>query len=289
MEPDLLGKKFAEYLKNSSYPESTRRGYQVDIKQFVTFLQDKRLRKLNELKPHHLINFLLQLQAKGYAPRSISHKINALKIFYRFLVQKKLAPNNLAQGLKHPKTKIKEPRILSKEEYHSLRIAAQGDLCYIAMIETLLQTGLRISELANLKLKDVTLVSGPKFGHIRVPERKGERTIPINNAMEKTLAEYLAKRPRGKSEHVFLTKTGRPIPVRNIRRRLGKFFKKAGLSRVMVNDLRNTFIAHQLIKELSVERVAYLVGYKNLSSLNKFMSALKDQIMVAQEETIEEL
>lgn len=281
--------KFIKELENLNYPETTIRGYATDIKQFIEFLQDFNVEDISTVSPKHAELFIERLESENYAPRSISRKINALKLFDNFLYGQGLINDHFANELKHPEQEQRELRILSSDELAKLREVVVNDLKYRAIIETLLQTGMGISELAGLTIDDVVLVPGPKFGEVHIRNRTGQRVVPINNAMEKVLEEYLEIRPESESRALFVTKNGKPLLERNIRRKLKEYFKKAGINNVMVNDLRNTFIANQLMKGVSIGRVAYLVGYKNISSLNKFVKALGDKIKTPDYGVIEEV
>ncbi len=281
--------KFVKELENSNYPETTIRGYTTDIKQFIEFLQDFKVEDISMISSKHANLFVEDLSSEDYAPRSISRKINALKLFDNFLYEQGLINEHFSDELKHPEQDQRELRILSSGELQKLREVIVGDVKYKAIIETLLQTGMGTSELAGLTIDDVVLVPGPKFGEVHVRNRSGRRIIPINNAMEKVIEEYLSVRPESESRALFITKNGKALHERNMRRKIKEYFKKAGISDVMVNDLRNTFIANQLMKGVSIGRVAYLVGYKNISSLNKFVKALGDKIKIPDFGEIEEV
>src|SRR4030042_5267111 len=126
---------------------------------------------------------------------------------------------------------MKPPRILTKTEYRALRDAARSDIRMSAMIELLLQTGIRIGELSRLQVSDVTFGTGSKIGELHVPagESYPERTVPLNKAAEESVKRYLDIRPQARDETLFVTKTGRPLLVRNIRTAIDRYFKLAGI------------------------------------------------------------
>ncbi|MCA9392317.1 tyrosine-type recombinase/integrase [candidate division WWE3 bacterium] len=289
MKIEKLKEKFSDYMNDSEYPESTVKGYLVDVDQFVDYLKLKGFKLVKEVELSDVQNYIEELHASNYAPRSIARKINALKVLFSYLENKKVIAEDFVKDIKHPKLVDALPRVLDDKELSRLREAVAEDEKYSAILETLLQTGMKIGELAKLKMEDVELVAGPKFGEVRVVEKEGERVIPINNAMEAVIENYIESRPNNSSDFVFVTRNGKKIPERNIRRKLQEYFKKAGITNVMVNDLRNTFVAHQLMKGMSIGRVAYLVGYKNLSSMNKFVKILEGKIHPEDEWTIEEV
>ncbi|HUS59896.1 MAG TPA: tyrosine-type recombinase/integrase, partial [Nevskiaceae bacterium] len=101
------------------------------------------------------------------------------------------------------------------------------------------------------------------------------------------LARYLNIRSKTRNKNVFVTKTGRPLLVRNIRAAIDRYFKIAGVEKVTVNDLRHTFISHQLVAGASVVLVQRLVGHKRLSTTEKYLNLISDK--VSQTVKLEEL
>src|SRR5262249_47462826 len=158
------------------------------------------------------------------------------------------------------------PRILTASEYKALREACRLDIRMSAIIELLLQAGIRISELANLRLDDVRkneLV-------VRPVENNSERTIPLSKSCVTAIQNYLAIRPKVKDDHLFVTKSGRALLVRNIRTSIDRNFKAAGVKNAKVNDLRHTFVAHQLAGGVDPEYLSKAVGHKRLTSTAKY-------------------
>src|SRR3989304_9143877 len=151
-------------------------------------------------------------------------------------------------------------------EYRALRDAARGDVRISAIIELLLQTGIRIGELAKLKLVNASFSRKGKAGELYVTagESYPERTVPLNKAAETALKKYLEIRPETREETLFVTKTGRPLLVRNIRTAIDRYFRLAGIKDAKVNDLRHTFVAHHLMAGTSLVLVSKLAGHKRL-------------------------
>ena len=103
----------------------------------------------------------------------------------------------------------------------------------------MLQTGMRIGEVANLSMEDFR---GNEI-YIKPFESHDERNIPLNKAAKEALERYLADRPKVKEEAIFVTKTGRPFLIRNIRSSIERFFDLAGIKDAKVNDLRHTWVS----------------------------------------------
>ncbi len=264
--------QFVDYLKSAKKASATIIAYKKDIDQLLDFVKKQGRSTIGSVTTEDLNSFLGVLQAQNYTPKSVSRKINSIKTFYRFLSQNKLITNNVAAAINHPKFDTKAPRILSRLEYRALRDASRDDSRIAAIIELLLQTGMRIGELAALRVGSI----GDHFLKIPPVEGHAERDVPLNKSAKLALDRYLALRPNVDSNALFITKTGRPLLIRNIRTAIDRYFKLAGIAGAKVNDLRHTFIAHHLAAGTSPVLISKLVGHKRISTTEKYLEFIKD-------------
>ena len=267
---DTALERFLKHLTEENRSSATRIAYSSDLEQLKTHMASRRITQATTIQTEHLEDYVKDLFSKNYTAKSISRKINSLKTFFRYLHEEKLVTSNPAEVLPHPKYDVKPPRILASEEYKTLRDVSRLDIRISAIIELLLQTGMRISELANLRLEDIR--KNELF--IKSLENNPARTIPIPKSANTAVSNYLSLRPQVKDDHLFVTKTGHPLLIRNIRTSVDRYFRKAGLKGVKVNDLRHTFIAHQLKSGVQPEVVHKHVGHKRLSSTQKYLEHL---------------
>lgn len=264
--------KFLDFLRSKKRASATIVAYGKDINQLLTFASHLGKADVSLITQEEIEAFLKKLQADGYTPKSISRKINSIKTFYRFLKLNNFMSEDPSLLIAHPKYEVKPPRILSKLEYRALRDACRDDVRISAVVELLLQTGIRIGELANVQLGDVTdttLKIRPQEGHL-------EREIPLNKAAKNALNRYLSIRSRTDDKTIFVTKTGRPLLIRNIRTAIDRYFRLAGIKDAKVNDLRHTWITYQLISGANVVLVSKLAGHKRLSTTEKYLELIKD-------------
>lgn len=274
---------FVEFLKSGKKASATVIAYKKDIDQVLEYLKKSSRANIKDVTTDDLNNFLALLHTQSYTPKSVSRKINSIKTFYRFLILNKHVDNNVASSITHPKFDSKSPRILSRMEYRALRDAARADVRIAAVVELLLQTGMRIGELAALIVASVS----PNF--IKIPAVEGhlERDVPLNKSVKSAVDAYLTVRPKVNSTALFITKTGRPLLIRNIRTAIDRYFKIAGISGAKVNDLRHTFIAHHLAAGASPVLISKLVGHKRISTTEKYLEFIKD--LPAEKVKLEEL
>jgi integrase/recombinase XerC len=266
--------QFTEYLASRKRARATIVAYGKDIEQVTLFLGNMGKKTINEISRDEIDAFLKKLASDSYTPKSISRKINSIKTFFRFLKASGIITSDPAIEIEHPKYEVKPPRILSKIEYRALRDSCRGDLRIYAIVELFLQTGVRIGELASLTIDDVK----PTELHIAAQEGHAERNVPLNKAAKEGLDRYLEVRgTNGTSKALFITKTGRPLLIRNIRTAIDRFFRIAGIEGAKVNDLRHTFIAHHLMAGTPITTLSKLVGHKRLSTTERYLELIKDQ------------
>ena len=272
---EIAHKNFIKNLEAKDRSNSTVIAYKKDIEQLIDHLYKTGVNEVEKIKLDHLVTFMKNLANKNYTNKSISRKTNSTKTFFRFLVAEGHIEENIADDLKHPKVEIRAPRILSRLEYGALRDAAREDARSFAIIEVLLQTGLRISELAKILLEHIEI---DREGNLFVPKmgRHEARTIPLNKAALDAIKRYLEDRPEiDGSKHLFITKTGNPLLVRNIRATLSRFFDRAGVENATVNDLRHTFVAHHLSQGTSLLTVSKIAGHKRVSTTERYLDYIE--------------
>ncbi len=266
--------QFTEYLGSRRRARATIVAYKKDIEQLTEFLANMGRKTMDEVTRDELDAFLKKLTSDNYKAKSVSRKINSIKTFFRFLKASGAIAVDPAVEIEHPKYEVKPPRILSKLEYRALRDACRGDIRTHAIVELFLQTGIRIGELANLTLPDITETE------LRVAAQEGhlERIVPLNKAAKDALNRYLEIRAgKTPNKSVFITKTGKTLLIRNIRTAIDRYFRIAGIEDAKVNDLRHTFIAHHLMSGTPITTLSKLVGHKRLSTTEKYLELVKEK------------
>ncbi|MFA9288363.1 MAG: tyrosine-type recombinase/integrase [Weeksellaceae bacterium] len=271
--PKLL-ERFITFLEEQGKSKFTVVAYKKDIEQFIGYLTSHDKTDIREVKKEDIEGFIQSLINKKYTKKSASRKLNSIRTLFRFLKRDSVININPAFDISHPKYTQTPPRILSKLEYRALRDVAKEDARTYALVEVLLQTGIKIGELAALKIEDIkedTLV-------IRIYGKNIEREVPLNKAAKKSVEKYLKTRENAKAdEYIFITRTGNPLLIRNIRQIIDRCFSEVGIEGATVNDLRNTFIAHQLTNGASLEYIAKVVGHRRISSTERFLNLVKQE------------
>lgn len=278
---------FIKDLEQKGRSSSTTIAYRKDIDQLNNFLKDHGINSYSKANLDDLREWIKTFNEKNYAAKSVSRKINSLKTFFSFLLNEGHISENTSVNVEHPKIETRAPRVLKVTEYRALRDACYNDKRLFAIVELLLQTGMRIGELSRIKT-DGLKFSDESDGEIFIPqhEKEVERTIPFNQRAQEAVKRYLKVRDnqKAKTDVVFITKTGRPFLIRNIRSAINQCFKKAGIKSVTVNDLRHTYAAVQIEHGMPIKKLYKLLGHKRATTTERYLEYIKP----VSEEKIEE-
>jgi site-specific recombinase XerD len=220
-----------------------------------------------QVRPDDLDSFRDTLLADKYTPKSVSRKLNAVKTFFRWMISENVITSDVSASVAHPKIDNTLPKFLSQLEYRALRDVVRNDVRITAIIELILQTGLRISEVAALKTANVSKDTLKIEAYATQPER----TIPLNKPAKDALDLYLGIRPKVEALYVFISKNGKPLAVRNIRASIARYMQRAEVPSYSVNDLRTTFIVENLKAGVDIVLLSQVSGHKRLSTTERYL------------------
>ncbi len=260
--------KFISDLGNKGRSPATMLAYRSDLEQLLEYLTKNSIATPNQIKSSDLDSFRDALLSQKFTPKSVSRKLNAVKTFFRWMVENNYVTTDLSKSVSHPKVDSSMPKFLTPIEYRALRDVVKSDSRISAMIELILQSGLRISEVANVKMANLTDSQIKIEGYATQPER----ITPLNKPAKDALDKYLIDRPKIESEYIFISKTGKPIAVRNIRASVDRFIQKAELPKYSVNDLRTTFIIENIKNGVDLILISQVTGHKRLSTTERYLS-----------------
>jgi site-specific recombinase XerD len=207
-------------------------------------------------------------------------KLAAIRKFFTFLEENRILAANPAHAVKGARREEKEPNILFKEQYKALLYEASDNIRDYAIIQTFLQTGIRLSELVNLCVEDVDLEH--RILTVRQGKGKKDRQIPLVDDVLKALRNYLRYRNTElilDDETFFLAKNGTSMNVSTVKYLVAKYVKKAGIrKKVSVHTLRHTFGAHKADKHMSLATLQELMGHKKKETTLKYIHLAKTNL-----------
>ena len=264
-----------EYLENfisyilieKGLSKNTALSYKTDLKIFLQYLKQNNIQQ--ETAQHRQItDFLWQLKQKGLSSGSIYRMIESVRQYYKFLVLEDIIKVNPTENLTAPKVPAILPDMLSLQEVEQLLTSVNGNdilsLRNRAMLEVLYATGLRVSELINLKFDNINIEE--KFVRI-LGKGKKERLIPFTDVAQLYLKSYLQKRKKTKSDFIFLTRLGKPISRIEFWRQLKNIAIAAGITKkISPHTLRHSFATHILSAGADIRFVQEMLGHSSIST-----------------------
>lgn len=259
--------KFIESLSAKGRSPATVLAYRSDLEQLVDFLTKKQRATPDQINSTDLDSFRDTLLADKYTPKSVSRKLNAVKTFFRWMIDQNLITSDPSATVAHPKIESSLPKFLSQLEYRALRDVVRTDVRIAAIVELILQTGLRISEVAGLKTENIKEDSLIIDAYATQPQR----SIPLNKPAKDILETYLKIRPKADSPYLFISKNGKPLAVRNIRASIARYMQRAELPTYSVNDLRTTFMVENLKNGVDIVLLSQVSGHKRLSTTERYL------------------
>ena len=248
--------------------------YAGDLQDFWGFVESQGLAQWGAVSLAHLQEYLAVLEGRGLSARSRARKLSALRQFYRFLQreEKVLSQANPVELVDSPRLPRRLPRVLGEGEVVALLAGpdpatpkGQRDA---ALLEVLYATGLRVSELVGLTLKQLDL----RRGVVR-PLGKGskERVVPmVAKAVEK-LELYLAQgRPRllkgRQSQYLFVNRRGGPLTRQGFWKILKDYARKQGMAGLSPHTLRHSMATHLLSRGANLRVLQLLLGHADLAT-----------------------
>ena len=269
MEKDIVN--FLKYLKiEKNYSNLTIINYGKDLKIFLKFLEEKHIDKYDQIDYKKMRKFLEFLYEQEYSNKSIARHISSLRSFFKFLAKEHIIKNNPMTLISNPKLDKKLPKYLYYEQLEKIlsipdktTILGMRDL---TILELLYSTGVRVSELVNIKIEDIDFNE-----HVIKILGKGnkERYVLYGKVLATYLDEYLPKRSELVKNHnyLFINKFGNKLTDRGVRLIIDNVLKKGMIDyHISPHMLRHTFATHMLDNGADLKCVQELLGHKSLSS-----------------------
>jgi site-specific recombinase XerD len=274
--------RFEEHLVRSALASTTIVNYLADLRTLARWHADVNgeADSLLELTPDDIRKYRRHMQAnEGWMPATINRRLQAVRKFYSFAMETGLTGNNPASRVQLiPIPEPNPPRALAPEEVASLLAAVRGGRPSLvkrdyAIIQLLLQTGIKLGELTRLHLADVQL-QGNGEGTLLVGEDNSNRRrqVPLNPQACAALRDYLRVRPPSTStENLFLSQDGNCISKRTVQRLIRVYTQAAGLEDVSAHALRHTFAVSTLADTGDISLVSRLLGHRCTETAAKYL------------------
>lgn len=262
--------QFLAYLEvEKRYSSHTVIAYRKDIEQFSDFSNIENEQDLREVNFQLVRSWLVQLLEKGNSNRTAARKISSLRVYFKWLLKEGVVKDNPVSKIKSPKQSKNLPSFFREAQLDPVNFDSLFDDSFDGVrnrlvIEFLYQTGVRLSELIALKVKDVDQSKVKVLG-----KRNKERVIPISENLSTLIKEYQTKiTERGiVNEYLFVLKNGKTLYPKFVYRLINSYFSNVtDVDKCSPHVLRHTFATHMLNNGAGLETLKELLGHANLSA-----------------------
>jgi integrase/recombinase XerD len=270
---------------------NTVEAYSRDVGRYLEQLEKGDVAAPAEVTPLTVAAFIGGLKEIGLSSRSRARALSAIRMFHRFLVIENYCEQNPTSVIEAPKAGGKLPSFLSSLEVDRLLAAAgsdrNSDIRDKAMMELLYATGLRVSELVSLRMRDVNLDAGFL---VTIGKGEKERLVPIGESAQRAVNEYIdLVRPhlekKGDSSFLFLTRLGDRMTRQSFWNIIKKRARSAGIIKnISPHTLRHSFATHLLENGADLRSVQIMLGHADLSTTQIYTHVTRERLKRLHEE-----
>lgn len=282
---------FLKFLRlERNYSQKTIDNYRADLEQFELFF-----RKLEadlswkDVDADIIRDWIEQMMDKGNAPASVNRRLSALRSYYRYALKRGVVETDPTYNIQGPKRKKVLPQFLKETEMDKLIdpkmwTDTYKDVLARTIIITFYSTGVRVSELVGLDMKDVNFVTH----ELKVTgKRNKQRIIPFGEELETTLTGYLQKRDSevGAYDTLFVTEKGERVTASQVRTMVkANLAKVSTLKKKSPHVLRHTFATAMLNNKAGLGSVKKLLGHENIATTEIYTHVTFEQLKKAYNE-----
>lgn len=283
MEKEL--QDFISYLHDvKKTSANTELSYKRDLSKMERYLSMQGITDVRKVTTTHLQSYILYLEKNNFAAATVSRNIASIKALFHYLFREGIIAEDVSETLKAPKIEKKLPEVLTTEEVNRLLDQPKGntpkEIRDRAMLEILYATGIRVSELINLKVSDVNL----QIGYIICRDAHKERVVPFGAPAKRALTEYL-KNTRSiliqdkNSDVLFTNCSGQPMSRQGFWKLVKFYAKKAGITAdITPHTLRHSFAAHLVENGADLRSVQEMLGHSDISTTQIYANMTQNKI-----------
>ncbi len=276
--------EYESYLREQKLSENTLNSYLCDLVAFLSYLKENKIKSAPNVKRITIDAYIEHLKDLGRANSTISRTTAALRKFYSWLQLQEKIKDNPVYGVEVPKVKKKLPEALTTREIVKLLNQPKAtDLKGIrdkAMLELLYATGIKVSELISLTVRDVDV----KGGMLSCNGSRNERYIPIGKEASDALDSYIRKARAymvkdTKVKNLFVNCSGTPLTRQGFWKILRGYAQSAGIkTEINAQTLRNSFAVHLLQNGADINAVSEMLGHNDVVTTRVYNQVLKNNI-----------
>ena len=277
--------QFEAYLENEKkMSANTVQAYIRDVRHFDDFVKERGLTDVSEASNAEVVAYLMNLKTAGRSRSTVNRKLASIRTFFDFLQKGGAVSENPTGDIKSPKIEKREIEFLSIEEIErlmSLPDDTQKGMRDRAILELLYATGIRATELIQMRASDVNL----RMGFVKCDGQHGKaRIIPMGRLCRKAMEDYMLdvreKMLRGKeSDVLFVNYMGEPLTRQGLWKVMKEYGEAADLKVSLTPQIiRNSFAVHMLQNGADVKSLQELMGHEDIAATQAYLAVTKNRI-----------
>ncbi|HET8628498.1 MAG TPA: tyrosine-type recombinase/integrase [Thermomicrobiales bacterium] len=255
---------------------ATLAAYRTDLTQFLAWLRETNgtIEGPADVTRYDVAEYLAHLATDGLAGVTRRRKLAAIREFFRYLATVGAIAESPVQGIDTPKVGRPGRNRLTREEANALVLAAAGEPRDYAILQTFLQTGIRVSELVALRIEHVDLRE--RTLHVRDGKGAVARSIELEGKATKALKAWLAARPAALTDRLFVNRYDDPISERGVQKLLTKYARLAGIKKAVTpHVLRHTFASHKADAGINAYQLREWLGHASVATTQIYVALSK--------------
>ncbi len=264
---------------------NTLSSYKRDLKRFFEYLKSRNIASIQRVSRQTVNSFMLFEKDRGLSANSVSRELACLKIFLKFLLMENKIKEDVTSVIESPKLWKKLPSTLSVNEVDLLlktpNVRSMMGIRDKASLELMYATGMRVSELINLKMNDLNM----DVGFVKCLGKGGkERIIPFGRKAKESLVRYLGKArttflKKKVSNFLFLSRLGKPMSRQAFWKTIKRYATLSGIKKeITPHSLRHSFATHILEGGADLRIVQEMLGHSDISTTQIYTHVNKDRL-----------
>ncbi len=276
---------FEKFLvKEKHASDNTVNAYMKDLEHFEEFVMSREIERITDVSNSDIVAYLMELKKQGRSKSTVNRRLTSIRTFYKFLLREGKVRENPAEDIKSPRIEKKDIEFLSIDEVNKLMTLPDESIKGIrdrAILELMYATGIRASELIDMKLDDLNM----RMGFVKCTgEHSKARIIPIGRPARHALEDYVYDaRPvllkNNTNEKLFVNYAGESMTRQGLWKILKEYGEEAKLKiRLTPQVLRNSFAVHMLQNGADIKSIQELMGHEDIAATQAYLAVTKNRI-----------
>lgn len=271
-------------IKEKHASENTVNAYMKDLEHFRDFIVSRSIDRLSDVSNSDIVAYLMELKKQGRSKSTVNRRLTSIRTFYKYLLREGKVRENPAEDIKSPRIEKKDIEFLSIDEVNRLMTLPDESTKGIrdrAILELMYATGIRASELIDMKIDDLNM----RMGFVKCTgEHSKARIIPIGRPARHALEDYVYDaRPvllkKSTNEKLFVNYAGESMTRQGLWKILKEYGEEAGLKiRLTPQVLRNSFAVHMLQNGADIKSIQELMGHEDIAATQAYLAVTKNRI-----------